>query len=200
MRAISDDELAIACPQCDAGEGEPCQMPDGEDRKAPHARRVKAAERHAAELERALAEHKRKAEAEAPERIGTLRFRRVYVAARLELEQRAAWTRMAAEQLEMCVRNMEAADKARTDASKRPLVEGSTGQPVTNPLWALAVKLDAQALITARTLKLTPDTRGTSASVQDDGADLDDERPAVELDELAVLDELARKRKAKAAK
>jgi len=144
-------------------------------------------------------EAKRRAEGEAPERITEHRWRRVYVAARLELEQRGAWTRLAAEQLEALVRNMAAADKARELAEVTPTLEGSTGQTIANPMYGVATKLDAQALITARTLKLTPDTRGTSATaVPDDGADVDEARPPEELDELAALDELASKRKAKA--
>lgn len=192
MPAISDDELAVACPYCPAAAGEPCELPDGEPRNGPHARRVKAAERAAAEA-------RTRAEAEAPERIAEHRWRRVYVAARLELEQRGAWTRIAAEQLETVVRNMAAADNAREAAERKPTVDGSTGQTVANPLWNVALRLDAQALATARSLKLTPDTRGTSAATPDDGADLEEDKRPEDVDELAKLDELARKRKAKAA-
>jgi hypothetical protein len=189
----ADDELTIGCPYCPAAAGEPCELPSGDARPAgPHVRRVKAAER-------AVLEAKRRAEGEAPDRIPEHRWRRVYVAARLELEQRGDWTRLAAEQLESLVRNMAQADAARELAETTPTVTGSTGQTVANPMYAIATKLDAQALITARTLKLTPDTRGTSASVPDDGADADEDRPPEELDELAKLDELARHRKAKAA-
>lgn len=189
----SDDELAIACPACPAAAGEPCELPSGEPRgQGPHVRRVKAAEKSRLEA-------RRRAEGEAPDRIPGHRWRRVFVAARLELEQRGDWTRLAAEQLEALVRNMAQADSARELAETTPTLLGSTGQTVANPMYAIATKLDAQALITARTLKLTPDTRGTSASVQDDGADADEERPPEELDELAKLDELARLRKAKAA-
>lgn len=200
MAVTSDDERAVPCPHCDAGIGEPCLTPSGEDAAGPHARRVKAAERQAAEVERAIVEAKRRAEAEAPARIGTKRFQRVYVTCRLELEQRAGWTRLAAEQVEMMVLNMELAAALRAKGKAKPMTKGSTDQDVINPAIKAALALDAQALITARTLKLTPDTRGTSASVQDDGADLDEDRPPKEIDELAKLDELARRRKAKVGK
>lgn len=189
----SDEELAIGCPACPAAAGEPCELPSGEPRKqGPHVRRVKAAARQ-------LADAKRRAEGEAPDRISEHRWRRVFVAARLELEQRGDWTRLAAEQLEGLVRDLAQADRCRELAETKPTVEGSTGQTVANPMGAMSLKYTAQANITARTLKLTPDTRGTSASVPDDGADIDEDRPAEERDELANLDDLARKRKAKAA-
>lgn len=201
MTAPSDDERAVACPQCDVAPGEPCELPNGEPRPSgPHARRVKAAERNAREVTRALEEARKRAEAETPSRIRTKRFRRLWAACRVELEQRGDWTVLAREEVESLVLNMELAADCRA-AIKSPsdlLVKGSTGQAVPNPMLATALKLDGQALITARELKLTPNTRGTSATTPDDGA-IDDaeDRPAVELDELAELDQLAARRKAK---
>lgn len=201
MPAASDDERAIDCPHCDAQAGEPCTRPDGTPAPAPHARRVKAAERNAAEAAAAVEAARRKAEAEAPARIRTKRFQRVYLSGRLELEARAAWTATAREELESMALNMEWAATARAKLTPSTLVvKGSTGQAVPNPLIAVALKFDAQALITARTLKITPDTRGTSAPADDDAdaAAADEDRPATELDELAVLDFAAAKAKKKA--
>lgn len=189
------DPLAAACPHCEAAPGEVCLKPDGEDAPRPHARRARAAERDAIEA-------RKRAENSAPDRIEGDRWRRLYVACRLELEQRGQWTKLAAEQLEVLARTMSQADTAREACEREPVVKGSTGQPVPNGLWSTMRTLDAQALAIARALKLTPDTRGTSAGNVDDelpaGVGADDE-PA-ERDDLAVLDQLAEKRKAKAAK
>lgn len=190
--AVADDERAVPCPRCTAGVGEPCQTPSGEPARGPHAKRVRAAER-AAEAAR-----RRAALEEPDDRIPEHRWMRVYRAGRAELEQRGAWTRLAAEELEALVRNMAQADKARSAAEMQPTLEGSTGQTVANPLYAIAVKLDAQALITARTLKLTPDTRGTTAT-PDDEADADPDVAPAEVDDLAELDDLARHKARKAA-
>jgi hypothetical protein len=183
--AVADDERLVPCPRCTAGVGEPCQTPAGVDAKGPHAKRVKAAER---ERER---QRQRAAQELPDERIGEHRWRRVYLSCRGELEQRGAWTRLAAEQVEAMVRNMAQADKCRAAAEAHPTVPGSTGNTVANPLGKVAIGLDAQALMTARELKLTPNTRGTSATVEDD-ADADPDTPPEEVDELAGLDDLAR--------
>lgn len=189
------DPLAAACPHCEAAPGEVCLKPDGEDAPRPHARRVKAAERDAIEA-------RKRAENSAPDRIEGDRWRRLFVACRLELEQRGQWTKLAAEQLEVLVRSMSQAETAREACERAPVVQGSTGQPVPNGLWSTMRTLDAQALAIARALKLTPDTRGTSAGNVDPdelpaGAGGDD---AQDQDDLAALDQLAAKRKAKAAK
>lgn len=204
MRPASDDERAIDCPVCAAAAGDPCETPSGEVRSAPHVRRVKAAERNRQEAARAVEEARKRAEASAPSRIRSKRFQRLYIACRLELEQRGAWTILADEEVESLVLNMELAAAARAKIAGNLVVKGSTGQAVPNPLIATALKFDAQALITARSLKLTPDTRGTSAPTPDEldvdaaAGDDDVDRPEIERDELAKLDELARKRKAKA--
>lgn len=196
MSVPSDDELAVACPRCPAAAGEVCLTPAGAEAKGPHKDRVRAAERQAGQASR-------RAHAELPdERIAEPRWQRLYLASRGELEQRGAWTRLAREQVETMVRNMALADNCRAAVETRSTVEGSTGQVVANPLAALQLKLDAQALATARALKLTPDTRGTSATVApDDGADdaAGEDQAPEDVDELAPLDELARHRKAKAA-
>lgn len=186
--------LGIPCPRCSAGREEACVVEStGRELPNPHIGRVRAAAKRAADA-------KRRAEGDAEERIATPRFRRVYAAARLELEHRSAFTPLAAEQLETVCLNMEAAEMARAKARSDPLVEGSTGQPVANPLIAVALRYDAQALATARALKLTPDTRGHGAPAVPDSSK--DDTPATDspLDELSRLDEVALKRKAKAAR
>lgn len=183
------DPLAIACPHCTAAAGEPCERPDGRELAKPHAARRREADRRHAAM-------RLQAEGDAKHRIEGVRWRRVYAACRLELEARGAWTKLAAEQLESLVLNMEAAELARGKAKVSPTVEGSMGQPVINPAIAVALRYDAQALATARSLKLTPDTRGTSAPADGVGADAPDE-PEEPRDELAELDDLARKRREK---
>lgn len=191
---MTPEELAagaqrVTCPRCPAGVGEPCEKPNGDER-APHADRVKA---YRAELERA----RRKAEGDALERIEHPRWRRVYSACRLELENRAAWTSLAAEQLEGMVRNMIQAELARTRAEGKPTTEGSMGQAVPNPVVQVALRYDAQALQTAIQLKLTPATRGTSVDLPEADEDPSTDGPEHERDELAEVDELARRRKEK---
>jgi hypothetical protein len=181
----------IPCPRCPAVTGEPCETPRGVELERPHADRIKA---YRAELETA----RRRAEGDATHRIDHARWRRVYVACRMELEQRAAWTLLAAEQLESMVLNMAQAEVARTKAKASPTVEGSMGQAVANPAVAIALRYDAQALQTAIQLKLTPATRGTSVEVPA-GDDVPQDAPEEERDELAAIDELARRRKARPA-
>lgn len=186
----SPDPFAVPCPQCEAGLRESCYVPrTGRELPRPHARRVKAAQE-------VLDAARRRADGAATERIEGKRWRRLWTGAHLELEQRGDLTRLALEQLEALVRNMRAADECRKLAEETPVVKGSTGQAVANPMSAQALRYDAQALALAKALKLTPDTRGYSNAPADDDVDDDDERPPEELDELAELDDLARKRKA----
>lgn len=188
------DPFAVPCPQCEAGLHEACFVPrTGRELPRPHSKRVKAAQD-------VLDAARRRAEGAATERIEGKRWRRLYTAAHVELEQRGDLTRLATEQLETLVRNMRAADECRQLAEATPIVTGSTGQPAANPAGVAALRYDAQALALARSLKLTPDTRGTAAPVDDGADDADDERPPEERDELAELDDLAARRKAKAAK
>lgn len=178
----------VPCPRCPAGVGESCQKPNGDDR-ATHVDRIKA---YRAEVDRA----RRKAEGDATERIEHPRWRRVYIACRLELENRAAWTLLAAEQLESMVLNMAEAELARARSKSEPTTEGSMGQKVPNPAVQIALRYDAQALATARALKLTPDTRGTSVEVPDGGEDpTSDASPEEECDELAAIDLMAERAK-----
>jgi hypothetical protein len=190
----SVDPYAHPCPACPAGAHEHCFVErTGRELPKPHAKRVKAAEL-------AVARQRRRANADAEERLEPGRWRRLYVACRLELEQRGDWTTLAAEQLEALVRNMRLAEEARAAAEGKPFVEGSTGQTVAHPGTQTATRLDAQALAIASALKLTPDKRGTSAprpGDEDIPADAGEET-AAERDELAELDDLARKRKEKA--
>lgn len=189
------DVLAHPCPRCPAGIRESCFVArTGRELPKPHTDRVKLAQR----VER---EARQRADGDATKRIESPRFRKVYAAARLELELRNDWTPLAAEQLESLVLNMEAAEDARGKAKAKPTVDGSMGQPVANPLIAVALRYDAQALANARALKLTPDTRGARAGIP--GADNpapDDDEDKPPADPLDELDELADRRKAKAAK
>lgn len=185
--------LSVPCPRCPAGVDELCETPKGVELERPHKDRARRAE-HVAEQARL------RAEGDAEHRITSKRWRRVYAAARLELEQRAAWTKIAAEQLESVCRNMALAEVLRAKAEAKPIVPGSMGQDVVNPAVDKATRLDAQALATARALKLTPDTRGTSAApTGDPDAGTDEGGGGEVVDELAELDEVARARKAKAA-
>jgi hypothetical protein len=193
MPGSSVDPYSVPCPHCEAGLHERCfRSTTGAELQAPHKPRVKAAE----DVARRARE---RADGDAAQRIEGARWRRLYSACRLELEQRADWTTLAAEQLETLVRLMAAADGARELAEAKPTVEGSTGQLVAHPLGGRAIQYDAQALAIARSLKLTPDTRGTSAPRPGDEDVPREDAPAEERDELAELDQLARKRKQKAA-
>lgn len=184
--------IRIPCPRCEAGQGEACNKPDGSELHKPHRDRVKA---YGAELERA----RLRAEGDATHRIDSVRWRRVYSACRLELENRAAWTPLAAEQLESMVLNMQEAERARAQAKAKPTTEGSMGQAVPNPAVQVALRYDAQALATASSLKLTPDKRGTSVEVPDAPEDPSPDDGDTPDDELAVIDFAARRLKAAAA-
>lgn len=188
MTKAGPDPLRVPCPRCDVSVGEECVTPKGKPAKA-HADRTK--------LSATLAERARlQADGDAEHRIEGVRWQRLYSSARLELEQRADWSSLAAEQLESVVLNMQAAEDARRQAKGKPLVPGSQGQKVANPAIAAALRYDAQALATARALRLTPDTRGASAPPLEDEptADASD----AEGDELAALDQLALRRREKA--
>jgi hypothetical protein len=189
---MSVDPYAYPCPLCEAEVRAFCFRPrDGTELKKPHVKRVKVAEEAAAAA-------RKRADGDAQQRLEEPRWRRLFAAIRLELEGRGDWTTLAAEQVETLVRNMRAADGARQLAEANPVVKGSTGQAVANPMGGRAVQYDAQALAIARALKITPDTRGTSAPRPGD-EDVPQEGPEDERDELAELDDLARKRAAKAA-
>lgn len=188
------DPSGVTCPHCHADPGDPCLKPDGEDAPAPHARRVKEAQREAAAAAR-------RAQSDVPATVDAAGadWRRVYVACRSELELKGQWTKLGAKQLTAMVLNMAQADACRVATDAEPMVDGSQGQKVPNGLWATQTRLDSQALAIARALKLTPDTRGTSATGGADG-DEDDRPPAdtgeaEDRDALAQLDELAERRK-----
>lgn len=187
----ASDSNDVVCPRCQAQPGEPCLKPDGRPAPGPHKARREAI---AAELDAM----RRRAENDAPDRITEPRWRRLFVACRIELEQRGDWTALAREQLEAMVRKMAAAEEAATKAERDPVVRGSTGQAVANPLFAIWVRLDSEANRLAKTLKLTPDTRGAAAPRGDDGAELDGDTGEVG-DELDELDELAEVRKRRVA-
>jgi len=183
------EPLTVHCPRCEAAPGEPCLKPDGRAAQGPHKARQDLA---VAEAQRM----RQRAEADAPAVLESPRWRRLYVAGRLELEQRGDWTTLAREQLEVLVRAMAKAEELRTVAENAPLTRGSTGQQVENPLWRTAERLDARALAIAKSLKLTADTRSWVAPPDDAGIPGGPEGEAG--DELDELDELAVKRKAKA--
>lgn len=178
-------DLSVECPRpsCRAGIGEPCLKPDGRPAAGPHKARTEA-------IARDLEERQAHAEEDTPERIKEPRWRRLYAACRLELEARGDWTTLAREQLEVMVRNMSTADACRELAGNNPVVRGSTKQAVANPLFAIQVRLDAEALRVAKALKLTPDSRGASApgaaDLGDGTGDDADRDPLDELDELAI--------------
>lgn len=188
------DPLGPPCPRCKADPGEPCLKPNGDDAAKPHAARVTAAEAQAAKA--------RQEAKEVPTRIEGARWRRLYRASRMELEQRGDWTALAAEQLESLVLNLEEAAACRAEVKKARTVKGSTGQPVPNPLGSAAGRCDAVALSLAKALKLTPDTRGTSAPAGDVPVGDDDDEPegAGVQDDFADLDEVARARQRRNAK
>lgn len=196
MSSSGPDPGAVPCPHCTAGVGEPCQTPQGDDASKPHARRVKAAAEHAD------AAHRR-AEAGIPKTIVEGRWRRLYVACRLELETAGGWTQLAAEQLEAMVLQMEEAAACREAVRGDRVVKGSTGQAVANPLGAAGGRAAGEALALAKALKLTPDTRGTRGSTGDVVTDGDQPGPSGETppgaDDLAELDDLAARRRLKAA-
>lgn len=196
MASSSADPFAYPCPACPAGRREACFVEgSGRELSKPHAKRVKHAEAEAAKA-------RRRADGDAAERITGPRWRRLYAACRLELEQRGDWTVLAAEQLEGLVHDLQAAADAREERGGKLTTEGSMGQKVAHPNVATELRLEAQALATARSLKLTPDTRGTSAPRpgDEDVPREDDDGPGEERDELADLDDIARKRRERAAK
>jgi hypothetical protein len=193
------DPLGVECPRCGTDPGEPCLTPRGEDATRPHKARQEHADKVAAA---AIA----RAEGDAVHRIENVRMRRIYVACRLELEQRGAWTKLAAAELEDLVHKLELGETSRDAAASEPFVAGSMGQLVPHPGHALAVRYGDAALKLAKALKVTPDTRGTSAPVPEDDtvearageADSPD-AAAEERDELSAIDELALARKRKAS-
>jgi hypothetical protein len=192
------DPLGVECSRCGTDPGEPCLTPKGENAVRPHKARQEHAEKVAAQ---AIA----RAEGDAEHRLEDPRMRRIYVGCRLELEHRGAWTKLAAAELEDLVEKLALAEKMRKDAAAEPFVAGSMGQLVPHPGHALAVRYGDAALKLAKALKVTPDTRGTSAPVPDDtvvegkAAEAEPDAAAEERDELSKIDDLARYRKAKAA-
>lgn len=189
------DPLGVPCPHCPADVGERCVKPSGDEVDKPHSRRVKAA---AIEADKA----QRRAEAGIPKSITEPRWRRLFVACRLELETAGGWTQLAAEQLEAMVLMMEEAAACRLAVRDARTVTGSTGQPVANPLGAAGGRAAGEALALAKALKLTPDTRGTRGSTGDVVTDGDQPGPSGEAqpgaDEFAELDDLAARRRLKA--
>lgn len=189
------DPLAVPCPHCPAAISEACVNPKGDELERPHAKRIRAAELQADA-------QRRRAEAGVPKSITAERWRRVYVACRMELENAGGWTQLAAEQLEAMVLQMEEAAECREAVRGSRTVTGSTGQTVANPLGAAGGRAAGEALALAKALKLTPDTRGTRGSTGDVVTDGDTPGASGEsspgADDFGELDELAAARRRKA--
>lgn len=80
--------------------------------------------------------------------------------------------------LERLVLNRMAADNALAQAEADPYVEGSTGQLVAHPGYAVAARCDGVAISLARQLRLSPMTRDAIEAEEDDV-------PASTIDEIA---------------
>jgi hypothetical protein len=85
--------------------------------------------------------------------------------------------------LERLIVNRHTARTLHREALRTPFVDGSTGQLVPHPGFAVAARCDRVALELGRVLNLTPDLFG--AAVIDDPSSSDDGTPFDALDELA---------------
>lgn len=79
--------------------------------------------------------------------------------ARNHLIDQGTWAATDAPLLESYVRSLTLARTARTEAGKRPFVEGSRGQTVAHPGVKMAADADRDAERYARALLLTPEAR-----------------------------------------
>ena len=86
-------------------------------------------------------------------------------------------------------KNAEAAEDARRLAVAEPVSEGSMGQPVANPSWAILARLEDRILADLKALRITPDSAGYSSQSRPSKQDPDDD--------FAKLDELDRRRRQK---
>ena len=102
------------------------------------------------------------------------------------LQDAGRWDDCDSALLERLVVNLEEAERALKAAVDRPLVIGSTGQMVANPMYNVAKGCDGVALACARALALTTLIRGAASD------DDDEEQP--EVDAFSALDELAARR------
>lgn len=182
--------LDVACPHCDAAVGDDCVKPNHEETD-PHARRVKASEKAKRDREQGAAAPA--AVADAGKEWATL-----YRACRLELEQRGDWTKLADKQLSAMVLNLARAETVGEAASMTAVVTGSTGQQAAHPLWRVGISLENTALAQAKALKLTPDTRGTSAVPDDSDLGADDSED--EDGGFGALDRVAEQRQKRDAR
>lgn len=114
--------------------------------------------------------------------------RRIFDQAERELRQRGSWRPVHAGLVERMAVNRMEARRALETASASPTTDGSTGQLVAHPLFAVAARCDQVALSIARALQLTPATQRVAA---DDPDKARDEKAPEAMDEL---DELARRR------
>lgn len=163
-----DHALDVKCPRCQATAGAQCVTKSGRPVPDPHKARVKAAETAAA-----IAEDGGE-DTSPPDVVPdgiTGDWRRVYIACRREVLSKGQWTALAAKQVEAMVRNLQRAEAYQAKVEEEPLVEGSQGQHVLNPLAGFAARLETLALQVAKAYKLTPDTRGQSAAAGSEDAD-----------------------------
>lgn len=161
------DPLTVECPRCGSIAGVICRRPNGKPTKV-HKDRIAAAE--------------------TPEYIVdpldilyTDDGRKLYTAIVQTLTERQdanRYTKMLALRI---ARNVEQADNLHEIAAREPVAEGSNGQPVANPAWAGACRLEDRVLADLKALRLTPDSAGWQPSKDP------------ELDELDQLDQAAAK-------
>lgn len=94
-----------------------------------------------------------------PKTITSLRYKKMWKAAHAALVEQGTWQDTDAPLLETLVLNRYQADSARALADASPFVEGSTGQTVAHPGFAVAARCDQMAHQLAKTLLLTPEAR-----------------------------------------
>ena len=108
--------------------------------------------------------------------------RRLWRQAERELRERGLWKPTCGPLLERMILNRQAAERALETALASPDGEGSTGQTVAHPMFAVAARCDQVALAIARQLRLTP---GTSVSIEGTAPSEKAKKAADPLDELA---------------
>ncbi len=104
-----------------------------------------------------------------------------------QLEEQASHTPADLDLLSRLIDNRIHAVNALETAGLEPFVAGSTGQLTEHPGFKVAARCDGVAISLARQLRITPFTRGHIAGDEMDG------------DALAELDELAERRRGRAA-
>jgi hypothetical protein len=162
------DPLTVECPRCGSLPSNICRRPNGKPAKV-HKDRIAAAE--------------------TPEYIVdpldilyTDEGRKLYTAIVTTLTERQdanRYTKMLALRI---AKNVEQADNLHEIAARSPVEVGSNGQPVANPAWAGACRLEDRVLADLKALRLTPDSAGWQPSKDP------------EPDELDALDQAALKR------